>query len=195
MPVLVVAKAPRNGHSKTRLVPPLRFAQAAELHEALLRDTVDACRAQSDDVRLLCARAEDVDPLTSLFPGIPVVMQEGAGLGDALRRGMALHVAEGPTAILSSDVPGLPPDAIPSAFAALQGGADVVLGPALDGGYWLVAMREAHEEPFRDVPWSTPAVLAVTRRRCEEANLQLVELEVRRRAEDVPEAIENGQGA
>ncbi len=178
MPVLVVAKAPNGGTSKTRLVPPLTFAQAAALHEALLLDTVDDCRAQDSDVRLLCARDEDAPELTRLLPNVPVVAQEGSGLGDALRLGIARHVRYGATAIVSSDVPGLPDSAISTAFGALANGTDVVLGPALDGGYWLVAMREAHDEPFRDVPWSTPAVLAVTRQRCAEAGLSIVELEL-----------------
>ena len=177
MPVLVVAKAPNSGRSKTRLVPPLSATQAAALHEALLLDTIDACCAQAVDVRLLCASEHDASVLGELVPGMPRVTQEGMGLGDALRLGMAGHVAEGATAIVSSDVPGIPDGAISAAFAALADGADVVLGPAADGGYWLVAMREAHDEPFREIPWSTPAVLAVTRERCREAGLRLVELE------------------
>jgi len=177
MPVLVVAKASNGGRSKTRLVPPLSAAQAAALHEALLLDTIDACCAQAVDVRLLCASEHDASVLGELVPGMPRVTQEGMGLGDALRLGMARHVAEGATAIVSSDVPGIPDGAISAAFAALADGADVVLGPAADGGYWLVAMREAHDEPFREIPWSTPAVLAVTRERCREAGLRLVELE------------------
>jgi hypothetical protein len=177
MPVLVVAKAPSGGRSKTRLVPPLTFDQAAALQEALLLDTVDDCRAQDADVRLLCASDVDAPELRRLLPELPVVLQEGTGLGDALRLGIAGHVSEGPTAIVSSDVPGLPDGAVAKAFATLAEGADVVLGPALDGGYWLVAMREAHDEPFRDVAWSTPAVLATTRERCERAGLRLAELE------------------
>jgi rSAM/selenodomain-associated transferase 1 len=177
MPVLVVAKAPNSGTSKTRLVPPLTFAQAAALHEALLLDTVDDCRAEHSDVRLLCARDADAPELERLLPGVPVVAQEGAGLGDALRLGIVRHVREGPTAIVSSDVPGLPEGGLTAAFAALSDDADVVLGPALDGGYWLVAMGEPHAEVFHDIPWSTPAVLAVTRERCAEAGLRLVELE------------------
>jgi len=177
MPVLIVAKAPNSGRSKTRLIPPLTAEQAAALHEALLLDTIDACCEQAVDVRLLCASEHDASVLGSLVPGIPRVVQEGTGLGEALRLGMARHVTHGSTAIVSSDVPGIPDGAIPAAFAALADGADVVLGPAADGGYWLVAMREVHDEPFRDIPWSTPAVLAVTRERCREAGLRLVELE------------------
>jgi uncharacterized protein len=176
MPVLVVAKAPNSGRSKTRLVPPLSTEQAAVLHEALLLDTIDACCEQDADVRLLCASEHDSTVLGGLVPGIPRVVQAGEGLGDALRLGIARHTSAGPTAIVSSDVPGIPDGAIAAAFAALADGADVVLGPASDGGYWLVAMREAHSEPFRDVPWSTPAVLAVTRERCAQAGLRVVEL-------------------
>lgn len=187
MPVLVVAKAADSGRSKTRLVPPLSPAEAALLHEALLLDTVDACREQAEDVRLLCATEHDARALGDVVPGVPRVVQQGDGLGDALRHGLAGHVALGPTAIVSSDVPGLPGGALPAAFAALADGADVVLGPAADGGYWLIAMREAHAELFVDIPWSTPAVLAVTRERCSAAGLRVEELELWR---DVDTAVD-----
>jgi rSAM/selenodomain-associated transferase 1 len=174
--VLVVAKAPAGGRSKTRLVPPLTPAAAAALHEALLLDTVDACRREVDDVRVLYADAADEAPLAALVAGVPLVRQEGRGLAEALRLGIARHVGEGPVAIVSSDVPGLPPGSLATTFAALAAGADVVLGPAVDGGYWLISMREPHDAPFRGIPWSTPAVHAVTRSRCDEAGLAVVEL-------------------
>ncbi len=174
--VLIVAKAPANGRSKTRLVPPLSSQQAADLHEALLLDTLDACRAEAGDTRILHASADEAQTFSRLAPDTPLVLQEGRGLADALRLGVARNVRDGPVAIVSSDVPGLFPGSIAATFRALADGADVVLGPALDGGYWLIAMRAAHEAPFREIPWSTPAVLAVTRRRCEDAGLQVIEL-------------------
>ena len=174
--VLVVAKAPASSRSKTRLVPPLSPEQAAQLHEALLLDTLDSCRAEADDVRILHASPDDAKALAQLVPGTPLVLQEGRGLADALRLGIAAHVGNGPVAIVSSDVPGVPAGSIAAAFCALADGADVVLGPALDGGYWLIAMREPHDAPFSEIPWSTPAVLAVTRQRCADAGLRLVEL-------------------
>jgi len=174
--VLVVAKAPGGGRSKTRLVPPLSAAEAAALHEALLLDTVDACLRETADVRILYADPADREPLRALLPGIALVCQEGRGLADALRLGIARNVVDGPVAIVSSDIPGLPEGALASAFAALADGADVVLGPAVDGGYWLIAMREADERPFVGIPWSTPAACAVTRRTCEDAGLRVVEL-------------------
>ncbi len=174
--VLIVAKAPASGRSKTRLVPPLSAQQAADLHQALLLDTLDACRAETDDTHILHASIDDAPAFARLAPDTPLVLQEGYGLADALRLGIARNVRDGPVAIVSSDVPGLPPGSIASTFHALAEGADVVLGPALDGGYWLIAMRAPHDAPFHDIPWSTPAVLAVTRRRCEEAGLKVAEL-------------------
>ena len=174
--VLVVAKAPASGRSKTRLVPPLSPSQAAALHAALLLDTLDACRSEVDDVRILCGSEADATELASLVSDVPLEPQQGTGLADALRLAVERHAVDGPVAIVSSDIPGIPRGSLRQAFAALADGADVVLGPAFDGGYWLVAMRESHPAPFREIPWSTPAVLAVTRQRCREAGLGLVEL-------------------
>lgn len=174
--VLIVAKAPAGGRSKTRLVPPLTAEEGAALHEALLLDTVASCLRETADVRVMYSEPADREPLEALLPGIRLVQQEGRGLADALRLGIARHVADGPVAIVSSDIPGLPEGALASAFAALANRADVVLGPAMDGGYWLIAMREADDRPFAGIPWSTPAVCAVTRERCHEAGLRVVEL-------------------
>jgi uncharacterized protein len=176
--VLIVAKAPAPGRSKTRLVPPLTHEQAASLQEALLLDTLAACRAEVPTTALLYAEQEEARELASLAgPDTPLVLQEGRGLADALRLGMARHIQKGPTALVSSDVPGIPPGSLARAFAALDDGADVVIGPALDGGYWLIAMREYSDAPFRSIPWSTPAVFAVTVRRCEQAGLSIATLE------------------
>ena len=76
-------------------------------------------------------------------------------------------------ALVSSDIPGIPPGSLRRAFAELEGGADVVLGPGLDGGYWLVALRAPYTAPFEDIPWSTPDVLEVTRERCAAAGLEV----------------------
>lgn len=174
--VLIVAKAPASGRSKTRLVPPLSSSQAAALHEALLLDTVDACRSEASDVRILGSSAADAAELAALVPEVPVEPQRGTGLADALRLAVEHHTPNGSVAIVSSDVPGIPRGSLRRAFSALADGADIVLGPAFDGGYWLVAMREPQQAPFTEIPWSTPAVLGVTRQRCRAAGLELVEL-------------------
>ncbi len=170
---LVVAKAPVAGRAKTRLVPPLSDEQAADLQRALLIDTIEACRRETSDVRLLVAAKEERRTLASLLPGMPIELQRGHGLADALTLGLRDHLTNGPVAIISSDLPGLPTGSLAATTNALDAGADVVLGPAMDGGYWLVAMRSPHEAPFRGIPWSTPAVWAVTLRRCREAGLRV----------------------
>lgn len=176
--VLVIAKAPVPGRAKTRLVPPLTGLQAAELQRALLLDTLRACREEVDDVAILHAEPAEAPAFERFAPDTPLLLQEGRGLEDALGRTFARHTATGPVAIVSSDVPGLPPGSLARTFAALEGDADIVLGPAHDGGYWLIAMAEHHPEPFREIPWSTPAVLGVTLARCGEAGLRAELLDV-----------------
>jgi uncharacterized protein len=170
--VFLIAKAPVPGRAKTRLTPPLTAQEAAALQEALLLDTLDACREEVRDTAILHADPDEAHALARLAgPATELVRQPGRGLADALRGTMERYLRESPVAIVSSDVPGLPEGALGRAFAALGRGADVVLGPALDGGYWLVAMRRFHEAPFEAIPWSTPAVLAVTVQRCRDAGL------------------------
>jgi uncharacterized protein len=174
----VIAKAPARGRAKTRLTPPLSAEQAAALQEALLLDTLAACRAEVPDTAILHADPAEAAALARLAGrATRLVLQPGRGLADALRGTMARHLPAGPVAICSSDIPGLPPGSLARAFEALERGADVALGPALDGGYWLIAMRRFHEAPFAEIPWSTPAVLAVTLQRCREAGLRVGLLE------------------
>jgi uncharacterized protein len=174
----VIAKAPAAGRAKTRLTPPLTAAQAAALQQALLLDTLEACRAEVPAVSILHADPDEASELRRLAgPGIDLVLQEGRGLAEALGRTLQTHLPAGPVAIVSSDIPGVPRGSLARTFEALEQGADVVLGPALDGGYWLIAMRSYHPEPLREIPWSTPAVLAVTLRRCRDAGLRVELLE------------------
>jgi hypothetical protein len=170
---LVIAKAPSPGRVKTRLVPPLEPAQAVRLHEALLLDTLDGCRREAARVGVLHP-AGDAAALAALVgEDVPLVAQRGSGLAAALEGALQAAALDAPLAIVSSDIPGVPPGALQRAFAALAAGADVVLGPAADGGYWLIALREASAAPFADIPWSTPAVLGVTLARCAGAGLRV----------------------
>ena len=159
-------------------MPPLRPDQAAALPEALLLDTVASCEAGARELRVLVADDRDRAPLAALLPGIACDLQRGRGLADALRLAIADHVAAGPVAIVVVRRARPAAGALHRACDALAAGADVVLGPALDGGYWLIAMRAAHDAPFDEIPWSTPAVLgdhasALRRRRgCEVALLE-----------------------
>ena len=88
--------------------------------------------------------------------------QGGGDLGQRLRRLLAT-LPPGPVVVIGSDTPGVTPADIASAFQAL-GAADAVVGPALDGGYWLIGLRRTPRriDPFDGVRWSTADALADT---------------------------------
>jgi glycosyltransferase A (GT-A) superfamily protein (DUF2064 family) len=78
----------------------------------------------------------------------------------------------GAVAVIGSDTPHLPVAFVQEAFGRLEGDADAVLGPADGGGYWLIALREPHEELFANIPWGTGAVLEATLKAATAAGLK-----------------------
>lgn len=162
--VLIVAKAPVEGRVKTRLATTLGSERATMLAVAMLLDTLEGCRRVFADVGFLCPADADAPLLRELAGSTtPIVVQEGAGLGSALTTGVRFALDRGRAAIMvSSDIPGVPPGSLEATAAHLAGGADVVLGPGHDGGYWLIAMREEHPELFAGIAWSTGSVLDAT---------------------------------
>jgi rSAM/selenodomain-associated transferase 1 len=177
--VLVVAKAPVAGRVKTRLAAVIGPEDAAALGRAMLLDTLDGCRREVPVVGVLCANDDDVEMLARLAgPDAPVVVQQGAGLSDALQAGVRHCLARGGVALLvSADIPGVPAGALHRAAALLGEGVDVVLGPGHDGGYWLIGVREQHPGLFDGIPWSTAEVLEVTLARCGDLSLDVRLLE------------------
>ncbi len=165
-PVLVMmARRPEAGQVKTRLCPPLTPAQAAALYAAFLRDLVEVLRAVPGMQPLIAyAPAEAGDYFAALAPDIARRPQTGVDLGERLATVTATVLREGAPAVLviGSDSPTLPPVYIRRAVIALADGADLVLGPADDGGYYLVGLRRPAPELFTDVTMSTPTVLRDT---------------------------------
>lgn len=159
----VFARHPVAGSVKTRLSPALPAALAARLYEAMLSDTraeVAAC-----DAARTWWWADDGAPLAD--PAFAERAQEGGSLGERLAHAMTAMRNSDPrarTVIVGSDCPALNAGHVRDAFAALAH-TDVVLGPATDGGYWLVGAKHECAALFRDVPWSTADVLGVTRER------------------------------
>jgi rSAM/selenodomain-associated transferase 1 len=175
--LLLFTKPAREGRVKTRLIGDLTAAAAAALHAAFLADLLARLREGDFDLRLAWA-LEPGEPMPAA-PG-PGVRQVGETLGERLYRALAAAAGEpGVTAVaaLGSDHPTLPLALVHRAFECVEAGADVVLGPAEDGGYYLIALSTdaaagaAAPRLFADIAWSTGAVLGETLARCRELGL------------------------
>ena len=173
--VYVVAKAPRPGEAKTRLCPPLQPDRAARLAEAFVLDTLTAVRATNLHARVICRNPAERADLEQRIGGLATVCtQAGTGLGDALESAFRQGLTDGFPAVgvLGADTPTLPPKVLDDAFAALEQGADVSLGPSEDGGYYLLAARALHRALFRQMAWSTTSVARTTIQRCHALGLR-----------------------
>jgi hypothetical protein len=165
--LIIFAKEPRPGQVKTRLSPPLSPEAAAQLYHRFLQDILDEM-ARVPEVRLAVAFSPPTargffrrlaPPGTILFP------QEGADLGDRMARAFARNFAAGFGSVLlrGSDVPDLPAAVVSEAAAVLTSGqAQVLLGPATDGGYHLVGLTEPQPALFQGPAWSSSTVLTDT---------------------------------
>jgi uncharacterized protein len=167
--LVVIAKSPEPGRSKTRLCPPCSPEQAALLAEAALRDTLAAAVAAPARRRVLALEGE---PGPWLPQGFEVVEQRGDGLGERL--GHALEDAGGPALVVGMDTPQLSPALLAQAARALRrGGTDAVLGPAFDGGYWTIGLRDPDSAVFEDVPMSSDRTCTAQRQRLDELGLRV----------------------
>ncbi len=170
--VLVFAKAPVPGQVKSRLQPPLTAAQAADLHGAFVRDVV--ARERRADRPLTVCQAGDADhPFWGCLaePGVGFAPQVGADLGQRMAHALEAGLATAEAVVLiGTDTPSLPAHVVDAAFAALAE-VPVVLGPACDGGYYLIGARGAVPPVFDGVPWGTDAVLGATLQRLDDAGL------------------------
>ncbi len=171
--LLVVAKKPTPGQTKTRLCPPLTPAQAATLYDCFLRDTLDVMRRVSGVRRVIGYLPEDAEAyFRQLAPDMELTCQQGASLGERLDHLLAQALLGGSSraVVMDSDSPNLPAGYLRQAFERLTG-ADIVLGPTRDGGYYLVGMKQPQPQLLRQVQMSTPHVLADTLRLAEARGL------------------------
>lgn len=178
--IAIFAKAPSPHAVKTRLIPLLGPEGAAALHLELLQRTLAvALSAMPGAVDLWCAPDTTHPVFVELEARLGIRLHRqadgdlGARMADAI--GRTLESADR-VLLIGSDCPAFDPDYLARADAALRGPCDVVLGPCEDGGYALIGMKRLHPAPFVDVPWSTAAVLEVTRARLAGAGLGWQEL-------------------
>lgn len=182
--LVVIAKAPVPGRSKTRLCPPFTPEQAASLAHAALLDTLAAVAATPARRRILALDGEADGWLHSGFELHP---QRGAGLGERL--GNALAAAGGPALVVGMDTPQLTPALLRHAASRLcEPEVDAVLGPAVDGGYWTIGLRRPERAAFDGVPMSSADTCAAQRRRLVELGLRTAPLPVLRDVDTAADA-------
>jgi len=162
--VAVLARAPSSG-GKRRLFAALACAPDPALLQALFLDTLDAVLSAGYRTIVAVEPPEAADEVRALVPdGVEIVAQPDGDLGQRMRALMAEAFARGATAVVlvGSDLPDLPARSIHDALAHLVRHPDaVVLGPADDGGYYLIAARHV-PDAFTGVEWGGPMVLAQT---------------------------------
>jgi len=173
-------KAPRPGSVKTRLVPPLSHEEAAGLYRCFVQDIFGSV-LRLKGVSVYAAYApEGRDDLSGLIPeGVKSFPQDGRGLGRRILNVFKKLFAEGfeKITVIGSDSPDLPLDYIKEAFALLDCRTRLVLGPAEDGGYYLIAMNESNAGLFTGIRWSTKDVLKDTIKKARESSVSFKLLE------------------
>jgi len=176
-----MAKASQPGRTKTRLVPPLSFAEAAEFNTAFLQDIADNLRAASAQAPIESYMAfgpPGSEPFfqTILPPEIGLIEIWLPHFGDCLLAAIRALLGRGYGAavVLNSDSPTLPTSLLAGTARLLaEPGDRAVLGPASDGGYYLLGLKQAHARMFEDIAWSTDRVAAQTIERAREIGLPL----------------------
>jgi glycosyltransferase A (GT-A) superfamily protein (DUF2064 family) len=184
--VLVVAKEPVPGRVKTRLCPPLDPVEAARVAEAALADTLDAVARCGADRRVI---ALDGRPGPWLPAGIEVVPQVRGALGGRLAA--AWRRAGGPGLQLGMDTPQVTPSLLDDALGRLVDGdpRTALLGPAEDGGWWALGLRQWSRGVFDGVPMSTAHTGARQADRLRSLGLAVTTLSVLRDIDTAADAV------
>jgi rSAM/selenodomain-associated transferase 2/rSAM/selenodomain-associated transferase 1 len=180
--LIVFTRYPEPGESKTRLIPALGPQGAAELHRQMTERTLSWARRWKEgfpaslEVRFVGGSEESFQKW--LGPDLSMRPQPEGDLGARMHQAFRQAFREGAekVVIVGTDCPGLTEDLTQEAFARLEQG-DVVLGPAKDGGYYLIGLPRPVEELFRGIPWGTGGVLAKTLEAAQRLGLRVSLLE------------------
>jgi hypothetical protein len=179
--LVVMAKAPRAGEVKTRLIGALTAAEAAAAYTNFLRDTfvlMEAVRDKRETRQIvLCYTPEGAEEAFENIEreGSLMLAQRGGDLGERLTNCFTdlFELGFDSVVIIGGDSPTLPEEILVEAFASLTNENEVVIGPAEDDGYYLVGMRKLQAKIFEHIPWGTSGVLAATKARASEAGVKL----------------------
>ncbi len=168
--LLIFVKNPVRGQVKTRLAQGLDADRALDIYRLLLKRTRRIALALP--VRRIVYYTPRIDPHDDWRPpAFGKKRQQGADLGARMHHALREALTEHKAAILiGSDIANLSQEILAEAFQALRA-CDCVIGPARDGGYYLIGMKKAEEQLFSDIPWSTAEVYGETIKRMERLGL------------------------
>jgi rSAM/selenodomain-associated transferase 1 len=176
----VMTKAPRTGHVKTRLVPPLTADEAAALNTCFLRDTaaaiLQASGKSAQGIAVYTPIGAEEMYIGILPDDFQLVPQRGDGFGERLAAAAEdlLRIGFQSVCLIDSDSPTVPSRAYSEAANMLSIRGDrVVLGPSDDGGYYLIGLKQNHGRLFEQIDWSTERVLDQTMQRAAELDLEV----------------------
>lgn len=158
--IVIFARWPQPGKVKTRLASVLGDETAARIYRRLLDHTLGVAQDSGLPVELRITGASCEEFAAEFGPGMAIREQGEGDLGERLAR------VSPPALVIGSDLPALSARLLREAAKALAR-HEAVIGPARDGGYWLIGLRHACPWLFNDMPWSTPAVLPETLARLE----------------------------
>jgi rSAM/selenodomain-associated transferase 1 len=176
--IAIIAKTPEAGKSKTRLSPPLKPEQCAEISACFIQDLGANIQTLANSGQCagyaLYTPAGTEEKLRRLLPDeFGLVLQTSGDLGARLLAGIRdiLALGHAGAIIVSSDSPTLPAAYFRMAVDKLLSEDCVVLCPAVDGGYTFIGLSRPHARLFEDMPWSTEVVHRLTEERAAEIGL------------------------
>ena len=180
--LVVFAKAPIPGQVKTRLCPPLTPDEAATIHGSFVLDALERTRTAVSTFKLPVDRYLACAPSSTLAffkimeerQAVRLLDQQGDDLGARMSGACDTLFARGyrRVVIVGTDVPSLPIVRYRQAFELLAQ-HDLVLGPALDGGYYLIGLKTPVPDLFHHIPWSTDRVLQLTKEKAATLGLKI----------------------
>lgn len=213
--VLIFTKYPIAGYAKTRLIPAVGAERAAEISRMLTHRAINTarsflkCSPHPATLRIhLASSTQQSADLSEEWLGQPDSRsvsresfheQKDGDLGQRLSAAFAASFEDGAgkALVIGADIPEIDADLLIEAFQRLEG-VDLVVGPAADGGYYLLGMKKLHLRLFENIPWSTEVVYAITIAKAEEMGLSVFNLRTLRDVdlpEDLPyfEEVENAK--
>jgi len=180
--VIVFARAPFPGGTKTRLIPALGPDRASDLYRCFLLDTLANLQGVDADVVVAAAEEGDSPAVASLVedvcPGSELIVQSGADLGERIANSVRQVLSRGHprVAVIGTDSPSLPSRLVGEALD-LAAERDLVLGPSFDGGYYLIGLRALAPPLFAGIAWGSDSVLCDTLARARDLRLSVALLE------------------